>query len=494
MILLLIGMMKLKHLGKIFTVFILSLFFLLPSTYAAWQADGTPVCWDSANQDDFSIDSDGAGNVVIAWWDYRNANGDIYAQRIDSTGVIKWIPNGVGVCTSGGGQVDPQVLCVGNETFIAWQDGNIYAQKLDSTGASQWTPGGVQVCGAINAQDEPQVCSDGNGGIYVAWTDGRASISPDIYAQRLNATGHAQWVTNGVVVCNEVDDQNRPRMISDGSGNAIIAWMDTRGTDWDIYAQKINASGINQWGDNGTVVSATTDWQVYQDICSDTEGGVIIVWTDYRNGASDKNIYAQRLDAGGNPQWAVHGIPVCNAPNSQENQEICADGAGGVVIVWDDQRNGNQDIFAQRVNSDGVAQWVNNGVAVCVTSYSQSMPDISCDNNGNVVVVWMDQRNGTYYDIYGAQIDSAGTVSPTGTTGDPICTANYNQWPPQLINDGAGGAIVVWADTRIDGTYADIYASRIEFASGGIPGFALIYLIIGLISVISIYTRREKLS
>ena len=44
--------------------------------------------------------------------------------------------------------------------------------------------------------------------------------------------------------------------------------------------------------------------------------------------------------------------------------EMCADGSGGTVIAWQDMRNGQQDIFAQRVGSSGTAAWGPSGIAV----------------------------------------------------------------------------------------------------------------------------------
>jgi hypothetical protein len=36
---------------------------------------------------------------------------------------------------------------------------------------------------------------------------------------------------------------------------------------------------------------------------------------------------------------------------------MCPDGSGGAVIAWQDTRNGNNDIYAQRVSASGSGVW-----------------------------------------------------------------------------------------------------------------------------------------
>src|SRR3954470_22039833 len=60
---------------------------------------------------------------------------------------------------------------------------------------------------------------------------------------------------------------------------------------------------------------------------SDGAGGAIFTWVDTRGGAQD--IYAQRIDAAGNLQWATDGIPICTAVSDQFAPKLVSDGSGG---------------------------------------------------------------------------------------------------------------------------------------------------------------------
>ena len=99
------------------------------------------------------------------------------------------------------------------------------------------------VTGAKGQQNLPQMVSDGAGGVIVVWQSAQGT-SYDIYAQRLSATGVALWKADGVPVCTADSDQTNPVITSDGAGGAIISWWDWRNGNYDVYAQRINGSGV----------------------------------------------------------------------------------------------------------------------------------------------------------------------------------------------------------------------------------------------------------
>lgn len=50
-------------------------------------------------------------------------------------------------------------------------------------------------------------------------------------------------------------------------------------------------------------------------------------------------------------QWRINSVPVCTAANSQQESSIVSDGAGGAILAWQDDRNGNCDMYAQLVQA-----------------------------------------------------------------------------------------------------------------------------------------------
>ena len=179
-----------------------------------------------------------------------------------------------------------------------------------------------------------------------------------------------QWTADGVALCSAAGFQLDPATISDGAGGAIVSWQDNRsGTNYDIYAQRINSAGAPQWTADGVALCTAAGDQGGRAIASDGAGGAIVAWFDTRSGTNNYDIYAQRIDSAGAPQWTANGVALCTAAGAQIDATIISDGAGGAIVSWQDNRSGtNYDIYAQRINAAGAPQWTADGVALCTAA------------------------------------------------------------------------------------------------------------------------------
>lgn len=83
--------------------------------------------------------------------------------------------------------------------------------------------------------------------------------------------------------------------------------------------------------------------------------------------------------------WLPNGTVICMGGNDQYNPQICSDGAGGAIITWQDNRSGNLDIYAQKINSTGNTIWTDHGVAICTAIYDQYNPQICSDGGGGAI-------------------------------------------------------------------------------------------------------------
>jgi hypothetical protein len=379
---------------------------------------------------------------------------------------IEWSNDGKPICTESTFQNQLQVCSDGGGgAIITWRDSrsgsstDIYAQLISSSGVIQWMVDGVAICMESNQQSEPQICSDGGGGAIITWRDSRGA-DDDIYAQRVNSNGILQWAANGVAICTASIFQIQPQICSDGDGGAIIMWQDYRGADADIYAQRVNSNGEVQWTADGVAICTASNNQGEPQICSVEGGGAIITWKDSRSG-SNYDIYAQRVDFNGVIQWTANGVTICIASDEQRDPQICSDGGGGAIITWRDYRSGtNTDIYAQRVNSNGVVQWTADGVTICTASNNQDEPQICSIEGEGAIITWEDSRSGSNTDIYAQRVNSNGVVQWTAN-GTTICTESNNKYDPQICSDGGGGAIITWSDYRSGSNY-DIYSQRVN--------------------------------
>ena len=119
------------------------------------------------------------------------------------------------------------------------------------------------------------------------------------------------------------------------------------------------------------------------------------------------------------------------------------------IVVFEDERNGNKDIYAQKIdNATGVALWAPDGVPVCTAAYEQRNPRAACDSAGGVIVTWEDCRDdheGANSVIYAMRL-----LIPTGEPdqrwtldGNLICAQGAPCLRPRIAGT-ADGAFIVW--------------------------------------------------
>lgn len=443
---------------------ILALSTLCVRSYAQWSTDpnvNNAISTVIGNEQYPTIVGDGSGGAIITWLDSRAGTGDIYAQRINASGVLQWAANGVAILSGGAEQPIPSIASDGSGgAIITWNDyrsgtSDIYAQRVNTNGVIQWATDGVAISDADLAQYAQTIVSDGSGGAIITWVDFRNGNS-DIYAQRINASGVVQWTANGVAISIAGNSQLNPRIVSDGIGGAVIAWPDFRNGNYDIYAQKINANGVVQWTADGVPISTASAQQNAPDVVSDGSGGAIITWMDYRGGFYD--IYGQRINASGVIQWTTNGTAICTASDDQENPTATSDGSGGAFIAWRDNRSGNQDIYAQRINASGTTQWTTQGVVISATMFYAQSPKITGDGSDGAIITWRDPRVSTD-GVYAQRISGSGAIQWT-QNGVEISRVSNTTGTLGVVSDGSGGTIITWEDRR--NVNRDIYAQRVR--------------------------------
>ena len=430
---------------------------------ASWPSKpdrNLPVCTAAGSQGAPDIVSDGAGGAIVTWEDDRRPDDrDLYAQRMDSTGTLLWTRNGVPLCTAPGEQRDARILSDGRGgAIVVWHDHrnpagwDVYAQRLGPHGTPLWAADGVCLTAASGDQMSPGIVGDGRGGAVVAWEDRRSGASTDIYAQLVDSTGTTRWAVDGIMVCGSTGDQLTPRITAAGAAGSIVTWQDgrTSGDRPGIYAQLLSRAGEPMWTADGVTVCADADANAHPMPLSDGAGGVIVAWDDL-------HIYAQRVDSSGRRLWTADGVRLSTGVGTVP--AVAASDAGEAIVTW---RGGGEDedagdISAQRIGADGSLRWPG-GAVVCAAVGLQTLPAITSDGAGGAIVSWEDDRTGFLGDIYAQRVDSTG-ASLWAENGVVLCTAPGEQYAPTIAPDGAGGAIIAWQDERAG---RHIYAQRVD--------------------------------
>ena len=231
----------------------------------------------------------------------------------------------------------------------------------------------------------------------------------------MNAAGASQWTAGGVVLSNVDAFRERAHLVSDGASGAIAAWSDARSGINDIYAQRVNNAGTLQWGAGGMAVCTATSWQWLSGLAADGSGGAVLSWSDERNGFAD--VYAQRVNSAGTAQWTANGVQVVSAARGQYEAALHSV-AGAAVLVWTDFRDSaNRLLYSQKLNSSGVAQWTADGVTA--TLFSMVSAEAGRDRvrvtwavtGGDAITAYRRTEGGAWQAIATLQPDGAGRVT-----------------------------------------------------------------------------------
>ncbi|MBN1561938.1 T9SS type A sorting domain-containing protein [candidate division KSB1 bacterium] len=408
--------------------------------------------------------ADDNGNFVITWLDGRD-NIDIYVQRYASDG--ERLGGNVRVNDDDGetNQNDPVLFVQGSGHFmIVWADdpgdADIFAQRFTNNGVAMM--GNIRVNddeGSSN-QSNSVIAADGDGNFVIAWQDDRHAGNCDIYAQRCAKDGLPLGANVPVGDPDISGDQIDPAISIARDGAVVIAWSQTGDSHGrDIYTRRFGADGVAV----GDVFRVNDDGgaknQLYPAVAALEDGAFVIAWRDSRNG--DADIYAQRFSADGIALGSNFRVNDDVGSSKQHLVDIAAGENDGFTIAWEDVRDGERNIYAQRFGGDGSALGSNFRVNDDQGTALQTDPRISAERNGVFLIAWVDERHGQV-DIYAQRYVADGSsVGGNFRVNDEERDVEHVH--PAVSMDEDGKFIIAWENRRMGAS--DIFAQR--FAADG---------------------------
>ena len=157
---------------------------------------------------------------------------------------------------------------------------------------------------------------DGYGGFFGVYESSHLhSAGKDLYLVRYNR--HAQKIYE-VPLCLETGDQQTPRLYKRGT-ELLIVWEDNRNQDWDIYYQRVEiSSGKRLLTPEGAPLIALPGPQSNPHLILDYfQNEAIVIWEDFRHIQPD--IYYQRISANGERLWEFSGRALVSNSHAQRH-------------------------------------------------------------------------------------------------------------------------------------------------------------------------------
>ena len=345
-------------------------------------------------------------------------------------------------------------------------------------GLNAWVTCGVTLTPATTGQMSAHIpFSVGGGGSIVGWSDmrnGRMSC----FASRLDGNGDhvGGWTAGGNAVSVSDSSQILVGAATDNAGGGLFLYANVDpqiDNAHDLYLQRLTGAGTAAGGFPAGGKRLIEGAVGTGGMFSDGSGGLFFGWSQ----PSGTNLKVTRLDATGAATggWPVGGIDT-GIPD-QADGEAAVDGVGGLYFVFVTSNTVN----VQRYTSTGVlGGWPAGGVVVfsSVTPFSSGVEvGITRLSNGDALVAWVNPSTNR---VFAQRVNAAGTVDAGWpATGRQLTTSTDPQQQPQVVADGAGGALIAWAETVLPFPFGKVFVQRVTSAgaiSGGWPatGVALL--------------------
>jgi uncharacterized repeat protein (TIGR02543 family) len=252
--------------------------------------------------------------------------------------------------------------------------------------------------------------------------------------------------------------RGKPASVSDSSGNIWIVWEAGSVGQRHVYLSRFSQ-------DTDTYVKKqldrTTGDHCNAVIAAAPSGVLCVAWQENTRGVWE---ICTSVSTDGNTWLTPQRI--VDSKSNQLNPTIAVGRQlnGLIVIAWQDDRAGNQDIYVARSTD----RFLTSAVARVTSDGSDQIdPAIAVDGTDTIYVLWTDARNGST-DIYGAASDNGPWANVP-----VVNSASGQSHPVATAGSKAATLYLAWVDDAMGDP--DIYYAASEgLPTGGLTGTSII--------------------
>jgi uncharacterized repeat protein (TIGR01451 family) len=279
------------------------------------------------------------------------------------------------------------------------------------------------------------------------WTRIQAMQEPGI-----NSDFAISFVPNG--------KQRNPAIACSPEERCLSVWENSIEGNWRIYGQWVVNGELE--GENFPISAAPSNQYDPTVAYNSSKDEYLVLWWDDRDYVmSGYNIYGRLI--AGNGEAGDSDCPITTAPSNQQHPDITYNSTDGeYLVVWQDLRHGDWDIFGRRI-SDNCTQ-LDSDFSISRVPGLQKHPAVAYNSIDNqYLAVWWDDRNWqiTDEDVYGQIVSHDGALLNDNF---PVSSAEgFQGYPDVACNNADNEYLAVWADNRNSArTGFDIYAQRVS--------------------------------
>ena len=315
----------------------------------------------------------------------------------------------------------------------------LWAQTYD------WGPDGVPVATGHNIIWNGTALSTSDNGMVYVWSDTRTGPRR-LLATKIMADGSHPWGDDPVNISNREGAQKDPFALVDENDNIIIVWITYdsmyNGT---ICAQKLDAGGSAQWGDEGIVLHMNNEHYVYDlKLLHTAQDTYTVLWLDsYLDMIFLNEFHSDGTVTGGNGTGIYGEI-------TSTIFTACPDGTGGFLLAF--QRDSQDQLYLSRNNSE-------NDWEISLPSTDGRHINLVPLADSLIALGWRVHGANTSYDVLANVLDLDGAF----VLNEPLVLLNCESQPEvDLTAASDGGFFVACTYAAIDGFYQDIMMQKVS--------------------------------
>jgi hypothetical protein len=342
--------------------------------------------------------------------------------------------------------------------LLAW----LFAKGAFATTASPITE---LATSPVSSQRAPAIAWDGTQYVVV-WEDGRnaATTGTDLYVARLAADGTLMDAGGIGLLENSVlpSNQTQPAIVyNPGAGAHLIVWQSAHLGSPDIFfARFLPGTGTTIPSAGVLVSDGGSDAESKPHVGFTANRYLITFQTIFTGAPGVSRVQCRRMQLDGVTfSDAVEIDVVSGAGSTFETDARVLSVGTSFLVAWQDDRNGNVDVFARTLPDTGAIP-MSPGTPLGPAPLAQTSPSFSLIGAGNVMATWQDASNGADDDVTGRRF--TGTLTALGAAA-PISAEAMDQREPKIAGD-VQGALVVWQDRRNGSLNGITYGARLDAA------------------------------
>jgi hypothetical protein len=403
----------------------------------------------------------GSGQRMLAvYLDWRSGQGSVYGRVHDGT---SWGTNDLVIASSSAGKAEPRAAfggpsATGQRAYVAYEPFDAAGQR--DVFLMRSLNGGLTWLGPVAVE---KVNPSSGDALYVrlAVRPGATASAPDLVAVcweriavdgainpnlrcNLSTDSGVSFPNNDVVVNATANNAFVPEIAIDGSF-LYVAWQ--QGSL--IRAARAPLS-LPLAFNSETALTGQPGQE--PRLATDGAGTVLVVWEDLRT-----PLIAIRANRSTNSglSWMADGARVdLDVVDGDSTRPAIAMRPGGrVLVAWEDTSRGQHDIYTNFSDDGGmswspVARRVESGTPGSKTSLTPAIA--VAPNNSNVYVAWEEYRSGSKREIYATlSLDNGVTwTTPDFRVNESLPAGAADARAP-LLWASAGRLVVVWVENRI---------------------------------------------